>query len=128
MKKEPSISIFITIIIMGFVLVLVTGLNALSLRGVAITQSLGDSVSALRAADTGIERWLSAYFNDPGTALECADSQESPPCKSNYPDGTEPGFTNEQSYEIFIRSASNPVIIRSIGKYRNSQRGLEISF
>jgi len=128
MKGKPGVSVFITLIILAFVLTLVLGMSALALRGARITYSLGNSVNALRAADTGVERWLYAYFEGGSNTLECADSQENPPCLSNYPDGGEYPFDNGASYQIYIRSTSMPVKIRSVGHYRDVRRALEISF
>ena len=74
-KRQKGISIFIVLVVMTIVLGIALSVNSIFIRQLRDLQSIGDSVIALYAADTGIERILRVdicmIISDEAARLSC---------------------------------------------------------
>lgn len=121
-RRQKGISVLIAFFIMSAFLVIVFGMHALLLGELKIIKGMGDSVIALYAADTGIERAL--YEGD------------LPPANySGYLDLNENGYQDEldSSYNAsVITTGTNGCpgdvnfCIKSVGTYKDTRRAIQV--
>ena len=112
---EKGVSLYLTIVILSVLVTALLALITISVSQIKIIWTLGDSVVAYYAADTGIERVLydlyqGGYVPVPG---ECP-----------YPAWQTLG---EAKYKVCVSEDSTSTIW-STGIYKNSQRKIEINF
>ncbi len=108
------------VVILGVSLGIMVGISSLVLRQMRTVAGLGNSVVALHAADTGIERLIYEMRKE-GYSFSC-----SPPCKID--DIVWDSFDDSEiDYEVYYQSA-DPLVIRSIGQYRQTRRAIEVTF
>lgn len=113
-SKNSGISLYFSILITSVLLAMVLGISVVMFNQIKTIKSMGDSVIALYAADTGVERVL----------------------KETSPTGTYSGvLDNNSSYNVDVldpgagdcpASTSN-YCIKSVGVYRGVRRAIEVS-
>lgn len=119
--SEKGIALFLTVIILGTILGMILGLSSLVLRQIATVSGLGESVIAIHAADSGIER-LVYELRKNSYVFGCT-----PPCEIT--DIIWDDFDNEDlSYSVYYQAESPQLIIRSVGQYRQTRRAIEVTF
>jgi hypothetical protein len=106
MKKDSKgVSLFLVILILSVLSTTLLSLIIISISQIKIIWSLGDSVVAFYAADTGVEQ-----------ALYRTRQQEN---FANFSDSI-----GSASYEVTV-TTSTQTIIRSVGTYKNRNRAIE---
>ena len=116
MNNQKGVSLYITIALVFVFLSIILGVSTILLGQIKIIRSIEDSVIALYAAESGIERVLVQRF-DPLSL-----------------DGVSDTLSNGSSYivEVFSSgvggcSAAN-YCINSLGTYRNARRAIQVSY
>ncbi len=123
--SEKGVSLFLTVVILGTILGIMLGISSLVLRQVMTVTGLGESVTALHAADSGIELLVYA-IREEAYIPSCLGGGD-PPCKIE--DLPLDEFENEDlSYQLYLQSAEPHLTVRSIGQYRQTRRAIEVSF
>lgn len=123
--SEKGISLFLTVVILGTILGIMLGISSLVLRQVMTVTGLGESVIALHAADSGIELLVYA-IREEAYIPSCLGGGD-PPCKIE--DLALDEFEDEDlSYQLYLQSTEPHLTVRSIGRYRQTQRAIEVSF
>lgn len=122
--KRKGVSIYLVVMIGAFSSAIIFGLSSLLVRQEIITNRLSESVLAFHGADTGIERILYAVRQEAYDPSSCTPT----PCLTPYPQVGDPLFTNGASYETYIQEMDTSTKLRSLGIYRQTKRGLEISY
>lgn len=111
--SRKGIAIYFSIAVLSIVLAIALGVSALSVSRIRMLNEAGNSVVAFAAAETGIEWALyEIYNNDLGPGYIGSTNLE-----------------NGADYELstYACGASNELLcVKSIGKYRNSQRTILI--
>lgn len=122
--SEKGISLFLTVIILGTILGIILGISSLVLRQVMTVTGLGESVTALHAADSGIELLI---YNIRKEAFipECLSGD--PPCKIEALPLDDFG-DDDLSYQLYLQSSEPDLTVRSIGRYRRTRRAIEVNF
>ena len=123
-SKRKGVSVYLVIMIGAFSLAIVLGLSSLLIRQAVIVNRLSESVLAFYGADSGIERILYAVRQESYDPSSCLPT----PCKTSYPQVTDPPFTNGVSYEVYVQETATSTKLRSLGIYRQTKRGIEISY
>lgn len=119
--SEKGISLFLAIIILGVILGMILGISSLVTRQIATVTGLGESVIALHAADSGIER-LTYELRKNYYSFNC-----SAPCEID--DLEWDSFLNDGlGYSVYLQEESPELIIRSVGQYRQTRRAIEVTF
>jgi hypothetical protein len=119
--SEKGVSLFITVVILGVVLGIVSGLTSLVLRQIATVSGLGESVVALHAADSGIEK-LTYELRKNSYSFSCT-----PPCEVTdiiWDNFDQPSLV----HEVYFQEETPRIIIRSVGQYRQTRRAIEVTF
>ena len=119
MKNQKGVSLYLTLMIMTIFLAMSFGISVLLLRQLEMVKGLGDSIIALYAADTGIER-------------ELYEGNSPPSSYSGYIDLNNNGYqdSGDATYNISVIapgpdcSAEN-FCIRSIGLFKTIKRAIE---
>jgi hypothetical protein len=113
-NPEKGISLYLAIIIITVLTSSLLALVSISVSQIKIIWSLGDSVNAFYAADTGAERVLYDIYKGGYVPLlgDC-------PYNNAALDGA--------SYQVCISSVASSTIW-STGSFKNTQRRIEISF
>ena len=115
-KLQKGASLYLGLIIMAIILAIAFGLSSIFLSQAEMIRGMGDSVVAFYAADAGIEKAL-MQRTDP-TSL----------------DGYSETMTNEASFTIFVLSSGEGdctaanFCIKSVGKYKETRRAIEITY
>ncbi len=123
--SEKGVSLFLTVVILGTILGIMLGISSLVLRQVMTVTGLGESVIALHAADSGIELLVYA-IREEAYIPSCLGGGD-PPCKIE--DLALDEFEDEDlSYQLYLQSTEPHLTVRSIGRYRQTQRAIEVSF
>jgi len=125
-SKRKGVSVYLVIMIGAFSLAIVLGLSSLLIRQAVIVNRLSESVLAFYGADSGIERILYAVRRQ--ESYNPSSCLPSTPCKTSYPLLTDPSFTNGVSYEVYVQETATSTKLRSLGIYRQTKRGIEISY
>jgi hypothetical protein len=119
--SEKGIALFLTIIILGAILGIILGISSLVLRQISTVSGLGESVLAIHAADSGIER-LVYELRKNSYSFSC-----SPPCEII--DIVWDDFEEDDlSYSVYLQEQDPSIVIRSIGQYRQTLRAIEVTF
>lgn len=125
--SEKGISLFLTVVILGTILGIMLGISSLVLRQVMTVTGLGESVIALHAADSGIELLVYAIREREEAYIPSCLGGGDPPCKIE--DLALDEFEDEDlSYQLYLQSTEPHLTVRSIGRYRQTQRAIEVSF
>lgn len=112
-EKGATLLFAILILSSVFLISLAVGTSLLAQR--RLTSSIGDSLIAFYAADSGIENRLFATKSGTPTTGNCADFGLT--------------FGNGASCTISsVTKEAGAITIRSIGSYRGVKRGMEVSF
>ncbi len=123
-KNNKGSSIYFAIAIISIVLGIVLGASSILITQIRIIREMGYSVSAIYAADSGIEKIL---FDIRQTDMDV----------NNFPGMV--GSFGEGNYQYEIKASdflfsSDPecdaanICIRATGRYLSAQRGIEIEF
>lgn len=116
--SQKGVAIYLAIVVMFILLGIGLALSTILVSQMKVIRGMGDSVAALYAADTGIERELyeKNYPNDP-------------------PPGPYSGTLNDASYTVTILKGGNDTCpttayrcVRSVGVYKGVRRAIEVSF
>lgn len=108
---ERGVSLYLAIIVMAVILGIALGISAILLAQIKMIRGMGDSVVALYAADTGIERVLKEGASASGV------------------------LDNGASYTATKINAGNPgcssppasfYCIKSVGTYKGTRRAIEV--
>lgn len=115
-QNQRGVSLYLTIVIVSVLTAALLALVSISASQIKIIWTTGDSVKAFYGADTGIERLLYAVFKE-GYSLNLGDC---PPAYKG-------ALANGASYEVCV-SDSSPTTVWSTGKYKKTERKIEINF
>ncbi len=107
MKK--GISLFFAILILSILTSTLLSLISISVSQIKVIWSMGDSVVAFYAADTGIERALYRIRQE-----------------SNFEDFS--GTVDGVSYEVIISSNPQEITVKSVGTNKNIKRAIEVRY
>lgn len=112
-RTGRGVSIYMAILVMSILLAVAIGTAAILLNQIKMIRSMGDSVVALYAADTGIERVL--YYNpDPEVVVsDNLDNNSTYSAKKVLPNGT--------------TCIADYYCIKSIGTYKEVRRAIEVT-
>lgn len=111
---QSGVSLYLSVVIMTMLLAIGLGVSTIFLGQLEVARSQGYSVIAFYAADAGIERILVNRAN--------------PSSISQTP------LSNGATYEVFVTitgsggCAASNYCIKSIGKYKETNRAIEISY
>ena len=105
---------YITLLILTIMLAMVFGLSTIILRQIKMIRGMGDSVAALYAADTGIERVLYNIRIEGGGG-------DVPP--GNW--GTDYGYITTTTTG---GTCGTKTCLRSVGTYKQTKRAIEASY
>lgn len=117
MKTQRGVSLYLALMIMTILLAIALGISAIFLGQTKMVRSMGYSVIAFYAADTGIEKVLMSRIT------------ETPP-----EDISETVLSNGATYQVFVTEggtgncAAPNYCIKSIGKYQETKRAIEITY
>lgn len=134
-SKQKGVSLYLAIMIMVILLAIVLGISAILIGQARMVKGMGDSVIALYAADTGIEKVLSdykAYGGNlvPGTyygALNIDNDSYSGltgagVCPENLQDKDD-----DACYKVKVESGCGyTYCIKSVGVYKETRRAIEV--
>ena len=112
-NSKKGVSLYIAVIILTIMLAMVFGLSAIVSNQIRMIRGMGDSVAALYAADTGIERVLyniRIELGD-GTGLSSLDE-----------------FGSGYGYSINKISCGAKTCLQSVGTYKQTKRAIEASY
>ena len=114
---QKGVSLYLTIVILSVLTAALLSLVSISVSQIKIIYSVGDSVIAFYAADTGIERVLYHIFKEgwqPSFFGECP-----------YPAWQI--LSNDAEYKVCVSDNSTSTIW-STGSYKKTKRKIEINF
>jgi len=111
---EKGVSLYLTIVILSVLVTALLALITISVSQIKIIWTLGDSVVAYYAADTGIERVLYGLYKE-GYVPSLGD------CR--YSDILD----NNSTYEVCVSDSSISTIF-STGTYKKTKRRIEVNF
>jgi hypothetical protein len=123
LKRDKGVSIYLSIVAMSILFSIAFGMSKISITRIGNLNSIGKSIIALYAAETGIERALK----------EATDGSYA---VSDYLDLNDNGFQGPEdaTYEVqgFGQGVSNcPVTynycLRSKGEYKGTSRALQVN-
>lgn len=110
LKSNKGVSLYLTIVIMSILLAISFGVGTIFLGQTKIIRGMGDSVIALYAADTGIERALYNIRKESGTG------NVSETWGVNY------------GYIVNESSCDGKTCISSVGTYKETKRAIEAKY
>lgn len=126
--SEKGISLFLVVVVLGVSLGIIVGASSLIMRQIATVTDLSESVVALHAADSGVEYLIYKILKDGEYSLCSA------PCAPDTEDSSTPchqygnGFTVSGLGCGLYLPEDSPVVIHSLGEYRQTRRKVEVSF
>lgn len=109
-QNQKGVSLYLTIVILSVLMSCLLTLIGISISQIKIIWTLGDSVTAFYAADTGIEQVLYRIRK-----------------QGNYDDIPDIPL-GEASFNVSITTTTGETIIKSRGSYRNTKRAIEASY
>ena len=115
-NKEKGVSLYIAVVITSILLAIVLGISAILVGQIKIIRGMENSVLALYAAETGIERAL----------MERADP--------SLLDGSGDVMDNGAGYQLTIFSSgaggcsADNFCVKSVGSYSGVKRAIEIEY
>lgn len=118
---QKGASLFLALIIMILLLAIGLGISAILVGQLKMVKGMGNSVVAIYAADTGIERILYEIRKEDYDPSTCKPT----PCQTPF-SGTVLG--GEATYTTYIQNIGPPIKIQSVGKYKEIKRAIEISY
>lgn len=128
-NSEKGVSLYFAVIITSLLLAIVFGLTAILVSQIKIFKEMGDSVKALFAADSGMEKIL--YLDSQCRQVNCTSSW--PGICNNTCDGFANGYYSTSSQLDDARftasgsSTNGTTIFQSKGAYRKVNRAIEAS-
>ena len=143
-SSQQGVALYLGIIIMTVILAIALGLSVISIGQLKMTQQMGDSVKALYAADSGIEKVLKMSIDDikalsPNDGFEEANKfgdsygykvkitcceEGVGECKLSTPDFPCP--TNLSSSSECTDAGAFYLCYKSVGTYKEIKRAIEI--
>lgn len=125
LKREKGASLYLTYIIMVVLLAIGLGLSTIVFSQIRMLKGMGDSVIAIHAADTGVERILYAIsINDfqPAYSGSVGDASYNAflVCASGYAGCPPPLFQDPTCLAFYY-------CLKSIGMYRETKRAIEVT-
>ncbi len=126
LKNKKGVSLYLAVLILAILTAIGFGLSSIILPQLKIVREMGDSVLAILAADTGIEKGLFCLrYPDQG----CED------CTNFAPPFRCQGNLGDASFEVWSYATGTPecpsaqyYCLKSIGTYKETYRSLEASF
>lgn len=126
-KRQRGISLYFAIVVLSILLGIGVGLNEIILPQMKMIRQVGNSIFALHAADTGIEKALYCLYQ-----LECQG------CERENPNSLLPfrcsGTVGEASFKVNAIPAGESncptstfyfYCLKSFGTYKSTQRAVE---
>jgi len=117
-ENQKGISVYLVVVMISVLLAIVLGLVSIIIGGVKVAESLGYSVKAFHAADTGIEK---ALYNIKLTSGVCDNTTS---------DGS---FGSSYTYDVTMSTTGSDcsdvgTTITSLGQYMTIKRKIEVSY
>lgn len=117
-NSQRGIALYLVIVMLSVLLAIVLGLASIIIGGANVAESLGHSVIAFHAADTGMEK---ALYNIKLTSGTCDDSTS---------DGS---FGDSYTYDVTMSTTGSDcsdagTTITSSGLYITAKRKIEVSY
>lgn len=125
-NSQKGISLYLALMVMAILLAMTLGLSAIFFSQIRMIREIGNSVISFYAADTGIE-WL-LYKDEECRRLapNCDLTICGPDCQ-NLLDQTFPESSlGKASYIASV--ANNGATLKSVGKYKETRRAIEITY
>ena len=129
--NQKGVVLYLAIVIMAVLLAIGLGLSSILIGQIRTFRGLGDSVVAIYAADTGIEKAL--YEENKGTPIPIGGSLSCPPCYIDLngdgrQDTTDPTYTVQAVGPNFgTCPATATKCFNSTGIYKGVRRKIEAS-
>ena len=133
--SQKGVSLYLTLVVLSIILAIVVGLSGILVSQMKMIRGMENSVVALYAADTGIEKVLKVAIEDPELLKDEYDP-ESLDIGASYevrvsccatclaaPSGTCP-----DSLEIDSACSASRFCIHSVGSYKGAKRAIEVKF
>lgn len=131
-KSQKGVSLFLALVIMTIFLAMGLGLTAISLSQKKVIRGIDYSVSAVAAADTGVEGML---YLDKNCASSTYCNNNTDICNDPACSGVESGYNlsgslsnTEADYDVTFFRNCGLNTIKSTGGYKEVKRAFEISF
>ncbi len=115
-ESESGVSLIFTLLILGIILATCLGVVNLMLKEIKISSNIGYSVTAYYAAEAGIEKTLYNARKGSGPVESCETLSIDPTCT------------------FLVRIAQIgippdiPYIIKSVGNFKKTRRGVEVQY
>lgn len=109
-SKERGVSLYLTIVILTILSTVLLTLVGISISQIKVIWTLGDSVVAFYAADSGIEQALYRIRRE-----------------GNF-DNFSDGFSNGASFNVTVTVLPEETTVKSIGSFRDTKRALEAKY
>ena len=129
-KNQKGVSLFLALVIMTIFLAMGLGLTAISLSQKKVIRGIDYSISALGAADTGVEEIL---YLDRKCIDDGPDDCDLGVCKIGC-SGVKSGYnlpgnlSNGARYDVTFSRNCGLITIKSTGSYKEVKRAFEINF
>lgn len=131
---EKGVSLYFAVVVMAILLAISIGLGTIIISQLRIVRGMGDSVIALHAADTGIERGLYAILIN--NELDCTTT---PPTEFEYLNQSVGLPSYSVTYSVRGICPTLPpsecpssqfdfFCLKSVGIYKGTQRTVEASY
>ena len=133
-KSERGVALYLALAILTLLLSIALGISTIIFGQLETLKTIGHSVVAFYAADTGIERELDEknYATQPPNCSDCFSylgfvdlDGDGGGVSGSCPGGLQDA--DDACYEVTIERMG-PVVLRSLGSYKNITRALQISF
>jgi len=136
-SSQRGVSLYIAVLIMVILLAIVLGMSAILFKQIKMMKKMGDSVIALYAADTGVEKVLKVIIYDPATpAIDYSVFLDFDDPPDGVPSGDCPdALVNDPEDACYrVRTYGNGEngctaenwCIRSVGVYKGTRRAIEV--
>ncbi len=124
-NSQKGISLYLVLMVMAVLLAMTLGLSAILFSQIRMIREMGNSVISFYAADTGIE-WL-LYKDEECRKL--APNCDLAICTADCQNLLDQTFPEESvSKASYIASvANNGITFKSVGKYKETRRAIEIT-
>jgi len=107
-QKQKGVSLYLALMIMTILLALALGVSTILVSQIKMIREMGNSVIAFYAADTGIEHVMYT-INKGGVMKEVS------------------GSWDEASYKATPESCNGNTCIKSVGKYKEIRRAIQVT-
>jgi len=125
MQKEKGVVLYLAVVVTALMLAMVLGLGSIFIGQLKILRGVGHSVTALYAAEAGMEKVL--YDPKLGVDIVAVCHTDHPP-HVHCPGGP---LSNGATYEVTVEPAGGPCgatlyCIESSGTFENSERKISV--